>query len=91
MERITEGQLVQMVKRINTITGSSQYTYEGGKSNVGNFHLDGAYGGWKLSRITNEAGGCTDVFQNGFMTKRELANMLDAYIRGLNFHQQIEG
>ena len=53
------------------------------RSNVGNYHLSGAYGGYALHRMDNESGGVRDVFGCGHQPKRELANRMHAFISGL--------
>lgn len=88
MQRITQKNLETSVAMLNRITGSPQETYTrvDGKyrANIGNYHLDGAYGGWKLVRIVSEGGGITDVLHCGFVSKRELFNLMGAYIAGLD-------
>jgi len=52
---------------------------------IGNFHLSHAYGGVCLHRMVNEGGGVTDIFGCGHVTKRDLANRMQAFIKGLEF------
>ena len=59
--------------------------YAGGNSCVGNFHIDSAYGGVALYRMDNESGGCEDVLKCGHTTKGNLAELMHAFIRGLEF------
>ena len=92
--RITEKQLQAVVDRINIATGSpiASYVEIDGKftAQPGNYHLDGAYGGWKLSRMSNQGGGTSDVFHSGFCTKRELYDQLHAFLRGLEAKKGVE-
>ena len=87
-DRITKAHLESLADRINRMTGSPEASYSthtvGGHycANVGNYHLDGAYGGWKLSRMSNESGGVSDI-THGFVTKRELYGLMQAFIRGI--------
>jgi hypothetical protein len=85
--RITERDLENVITRLNKITNSPETTYrkENGKliSNVGNYHLSGAYGGWKLERICNEQGGVTTPIHSGYVSKRELYNLIHSYINGV--------
>lgn len=85
--RITEKQLRAVVDRINAATGSPLYPYLeiNGKwtAQIGNYHLDMAYGGVKLARMCSEGGGTSDVLRSGFCTKRELYDQLHAFLRGL--------
>lgn len=39
------------------------------------YFIQSAYGGYRLCKTTNEAGGCADITE--LMTKRELAKVLD--------------
>ncbi len=93
MERITQKSLGYLVDRINKATNSPEksYTRNGQKGkreigftpNIGNYHLDYAYGGVKIVRMVNEGGGITDISRNGFGTKRELYNWMQAFLAGL--------
>ena len=87
MDRITEKQLQAIVDRINRATNSpmTSYTKIGTKytPNPGNYHLDGAYGGWSLSRMCNTGGGTSDVFRCGHIPKRELYNRMQAFLDGM--------
>ena len=56
-------------------------------SNIGNYHLSGAYGGWKLEQIVNEHGGTKDIFNSGYTTKRELNSQLHAFLTGLETYR----
>ncbi len=94
MERITQKDLEIQVKRINKATNSPNgpYTRNGKKgkreagftANVGNYHLDYAYGGVTLVRMVTESGGITEISRNGFGTKRELYNWMGAFLTGIN-------
>lgn len=87
--RITQKDLEAVIARINRITKSPETphakTPEGKYiSNVGNYHLSMAYGGYNLQRITNECGGTTCPLGTGHVTKKELYNLMHAFIRGLD-------
>lgn len=93
MNRITNKDLEAVVKRINTITNSPEVTWERkklpdgrviGTSKIGNYHLSFAYGGVALHRISNESGGVSTPINSGHVSKRELYNLMQAYISGLN-------
>lgn len=92
MDRITIKHLEAVVSRINKLTNSpSTYWNEGeGKRtiNINHFHLDGAYGGYALCRTVNDAGGVTDIFRVGNVSKRELYELMHAFMIGLEFNQQ---
>lgn len=86
-DRGTIKHLEAIVDRINRITQSPLASYkkvdEKYVAQIGNYHLDGAYGGYALHRMHNESGGVTDVLQVGHVPKPELQRLLFAYIRGL--------
>ena len=85
MERITEKQLECIVERLNRVTNSPlaswTITDKGNKANIGNYHLDYAYGYVSLARMMNEGGGITKVLPGG--TKRELYEQLHAFLAGI--------
>jgi hypothetical protein len=87
-ERITQKMLERLVDRINQITGQPETSYTKDKdgryrANVGNYHLDYAYGGVALEQMSTDGGGVHSVFGCGHVTKRELYNRLHAFINGL--------
>jgi len=84
MNRVTDKQLQAIVDRLNRITGSPMEPYIDGKAQPGNYHLSHAYGGVCLHRMFNEGGGVTSPLSMGHVPKRELLNLLHAYICGLN-------
>ena len=88
MDRITMKNLEFLVERINEATGSPATPYtktDDGKyrANIGNYHLDGAYGGWALERMSSEGGGVLSVFSIGHVSKRELYGMMRAFLAGV--------
>jgi len=91
MTRITEKDLQAAVNRINRMTNSpaEPYIKIGDKyvDQIGSYHLDHAYGGVALHRMSNEVGGVEDVF-GGHMPKRELYGKLHAFIAGLDAKEQ---
>lgn len=94
MQRITRSDLEFQVNRINKVTNLplTPYTRNGkeGKrepgytANIGNYHLDWAYGGVKLVRMVTEGGGIAEISRGGFGTKRELYNWMGAFLAGIN-------
>jgi hypothetical protein len=78
--------LEAQVNRLNILTSSPLVPYvRTGERNVpqaGNYHLDGAYGGYALSRMC-ESGGTSDVFRCGHVSKRELSDRISAMICGI--------
>lgn len=90
MKPIKKSDLESLIEGLNKITDSPAETYSKdsqGKfvANVGNYHLSGAYGGWKLERIVNTSGGVQDVLSCGYTTKRDLYYLIHAYLRGMGF------
>lgn len=88
MRRITQADLEAIVSRINRMTNSPLESWTKDKAgkfkaNIGNYHLDWAYGGVSLDRMQSEGGGVTDVLQCGHVTKRELYNMLHSFVAGI--------
>ena len=88
MNRITEKNLEHLVERINILTKNpiKPYTMQKNgkyKANVGNHHLDWAYGGVQLNIMCNESGGVSHVIYTGFTTKRNLYDQISAFIQGL--------
>ena len=86
--RITERDLQATVARINHITNSPTEPYtrdEDGqfKANIGNYHLSHAYGGVCLHRMVSDGGGIQTPIIGGHTTKRELFNLMQAYISGI--------
>lgn len=70
------------------MTGSPTAQYARGADGkligqIGNFHIDGAYGGYALHRMVSEGGGVTDVLQVGHQSKAELQRLMFAFIRGM--------
>jgi len=84
----TKRELETVVERLNRITNSPLATYtkrDDGKftANIGNYHLSGAYGGYALHRLVNEAGGVQDVLRTGHVPKAELCRLMHAFIQGI--------
>ena len=92
MQRITQKDLDNVVKRLNALTDSPEtpYKYIDGKYivQVGCFIIDNEYGGWKLARICNERGGQTTITEGGPISKRDLYNQIHSLI---NFKYSISG
>jgi hypothetical protein len=84
MKRVTDSQLNAVVNRLNDITGSPIEPYrrtpDGIVANIGNFHLDYAYGMVRLVRMHNGGGGIDVVTQYG--TKRKCLEEMYAFESG---------
>ena len=96
MKRINEKDLEAVVSRLNRITNSPMESYSknpigsGIKAQIGNYHLSWAYGGVSLHRMHNEQGGVTTPLNCGYVSNRELYNLMQAYISGILSNQEIE-
>lgn len=93
MERITIKHLQALVDRMNRVTGSPLAPYvkdESGKykSQVGNFHISQAYGGYCVHRMGNEAGGITTPIDYGHEPARALYEKMHAWLRGFEAAQR---
>jgi len=88
MDRITVKHLQAIVDRINRLMGTPAEPWtkgEDGKihANIGNYHLSGAYGGYSLHQMMSDGGGVYDTLGCGHIAKRELADRMHAFIRGI--------
>jgi hypothetical protein len=87
--RITQKNLEKLCNCINDITANARTPYtkmpDGTyKTNIGNYHLDYAYGGVKLVRMCGEHGGIRTISTGGYGTKKELYHWMEAFLAGLN-------
>ena len=84
MERITRKQLDFLCERINNAKKTPAKPYERIDGSlvgqIGNYHLSGAYGGVCLHQTMTEGGGVRDVFSCGHVPKRDLYQMMSAYL-----------
>jgi len=87
MDRITQGDLEYLVDRINEVTKSPMEPWtkqeKGIKANIGNYHLDYAYGGVKLVRMESDGGGISVVSTGGYGTKKDLYTWMSAFLSGI--------
>ncbi len=88
MDRIRQQTLELLCARINRVTGSPEQPYvrdAQGKliAQIGNYHLDYAYGGVNLVRMHSEGGGITTPLSCGCIAKRDLYNRMHAFLAGL--------
>jgi hypothetical protein len=93
MNRITESQLLNLIKRLNNLTGNPEQGYTetetGFKANVGNFYLSHAYGGVALMQMVNESGGCSMPLMQGHTTKRDCYDQIYAFIKGIEYFKKL--
>jgi len=91
-DRITNAHLEQLCKVINRAMGTAEKPYTKGgdgeyHSNIGNYHIDGAYGGVALEQFANEGGGVRSIFSYRHITKRDLYNRMRAFLDGVEAEQ----
>lgn len=90
--RTTPAHLESLVARINSLTNSPTQPYSevNGKfsPNANCYHLDYAYGGVMLVRMSSTPG-CTGIstpLGTGHISKRDLYERMTAFVRGLENH-----
>ena len=90
MERITIKHLKALADRLNRVTGSPmEYAkpYIKGEpfcSNIGNYHISQAYGGYSLHRVVTTGGGVSEPLSTGHIPARDLYHRMHAYINGID-------
>jgi len=88
MERITIKTLRAVCDRLNRVTGSPmEYAqpHQPGVpfcSNIGNYHISQAYGGYCLHRVHNTGGGVSTPLSGGHIPARDLYERMHAYLCG---------
>ena len=86
--RITNKHLENAIYELNQVTSQPVQAWvktdSGYKASVGCYHLAGAYGGYQLHQMANEGGGVHNVFGVGYVSKRELYNLIRAMIQGVH-------
>ncbi len=89
--RITNKDLEAVVARINRTMGTPQAPYIRNEATgrhepqANCYHLDYAYGGVSLHRMSDMPGctGVDNVFSIGHVSKRELYDRMQAFLRGV--------
>ena len=82
--RITKRDLQARIDWLNKLTGNPLKPYQDTevlKANPGNYHLDSTYGGLWLAQMSKD--GRIRKIIGGFYPKRELYEILNAYIAGI--------
>ena len=85
--RITNKHLAAALNNLNSATNSPTSSYTKLPSgailaNVGNYHIDSAYGGNKLVRMVSPSGGITTI-TTGYDTKRYVLEFIHAMLIGI--------
>ena len=88
--RVSKEMLENKVDELNRITNSPMEYFcstDGQFAvNIGHFCLSGAYGGYELQRTCNNGGGVTTPLNTGHIPKKELYNLISAFIDGILFN-----
>lgn len=82
--RITKNDLEHIVSVLNNKCG---FESKPKWNDIGSYHISGAYGGVTLHKIVNESGGVQTVLPCGYTTKKELYNLVCAYLQGIGTTQ----
>jgi len=85
--RVSKKMLENKVDQLNKITNSPMQYFGDYDVNVGHFCISGAYGGYELQRTCNNGGGVRTFFNTGHIPKKELYNLISAFIDGIELEQ----
>ena len=96
--RVTKKMLENKVDHLNEITNSPmeyfRIDYSPGNVfrvrhvNIGHFCISGAYGGYELQRVCTSGGGVRTPLNTGHIPKKELYNLISAFIDGMLFNSK---
>lgn len=91
INEVTGSPTTSYTKTKNAVLASEQQKYQRAeiKANIGNYHLDYAYGGVQLVRMVNEHGGITSISRSCHTPKRELYNWMQAFVAGIGLGKQL--
>lgn len=81
---VSEHDLHVVCDMINRRLGTPANPVSGSQWQVGNYHLDHAYGRVALHRVVSENGAVTDPFRMGHMPKRELMCYMRGFVAALD-------
>lgn len=96
--RITRGMLDEACERINkalkcplTYSSTVVLSEVNGirQTNVGNFRIDCAYGGFALYQTADEMGGVRETFNCGHIPARDLYNRMIAFLDGIRAAREV--
>lgn len=78
MQRITRKHLDAAIVALNREAGTpaSYIDLDGRGISIGHYCLEGAYGGWQLQQVCNEAGGARVISGGGYVPARDLYNQI---------------
>lgn len=80
MPRITIDFLNAQISRLNKIVLNNP---KPAKSTINAFTLSETYGGYALHQYTSEHYTIRDIFNSGYITKRQLSQLISAFESGL--------
>ena len=80
MSRITNKMLYERLNLLNNVVGHPNPRPQ----EINTYDIEMAYDGVKLIKYSNNYGGVVDVFKCGYTSKRELFDLIDAFIKGIN-------
>ncbi len=86
MPRITEKQLDMVMERLNEYFGFPFASWKDGRAQIGNLHLDGAYGGWRIVQHMTDGGGIREISPRG--SKKEIFEYACAMLKGGELERQ---
>lgn len=91
--QITQQHLDSACARLNLMTGNPTtrgcMRPDGSlQSQVGHYHIEAAYGGWKLVQTMNQYGGVREPLGCGYTSRRDLLNLIHAMIAGVEAVQE---
>lgn len=92
MNRITIKDLNQACRVLNkTLNRPMEYCQPGQpfKANIGNFHIDQAYGGFQLAEVSSDGGGIRSY--GGHVPAREVYERIHAMVDGARIVQDATG
>ena len=82
--KLLETLITQINKKLNRpLTAYTKDKDNNYKANIGNYHLDQAYGGCALHEMANESGGVNTINTGGYVTKALLYAQLKAMLSGI--------
>lgn len=82
MKTISKKVLESKIQYLNRRTGNNQQPFNGKNWNVGSYYLCDQNGKYALYKVTSEKGSATNVLDH-YVSKSQLADLIDAYMAGV--------
>ena len=92
--RVTKEMLKNKVDQLNSVTDSPRkYFSDDGKFtvNIDHYCISGAYGGYELQRVCTNGGGVRTLLNTGHIPKKQLYNLINAFIDGYKLRAEQNG